>query len=147
MRELEELLDFSHLPVRNVSPENEGSRSTGSQGNTDWCQQSTLPQASHASSMHPTGSEEDQQRESALRQGVKKLMAPDGAGKWILPVFQEKLYGAKAFHLPVEHIDSDETFFLAMREHYDASTTKLHRWLSMRGVKKIHHVKVRSIRL
>lgn len=136
VRELERSLDFSHNPVRNVSPGNGGSTWARPQGNTGACQKSTPTQASHTLSIHhPTGSQQHQLQASVVRRrrkGLEDLIAPDEAGKWILPVFQEKRYGAKAVHLPVEHINSDETLFVAMKEHYSASTTRLHRWFSMR---------------
>lgn len=150
VRELEKSLDFSHHPVRNVSPGNEGSTSARPQDNTRAFQELTEAQESHTSSIHPMGSEQQQSWGSVVRRrrkGFNNSMGSDEVGKWILPIFQEKRYGAKAVHLPVKHIDSDETFFMAMKEHYFASTTRLHRWFSMRDVKKIHHVKVRSARV
>lgn len=150
VRDLEKSLDFSHNPDRNFSPENGGSTSAGPQGNTGTCQESTPAQVSHTISIHPTESQQHQLQGTVVRRrrkGLEGLIASDEAGKWILPVFQEKRYGAKAVHLPVKHINSDETLFIAMKKHYFASTTRLHRWFSMRDVKKIHHVKVRSARV
>lgn len=150
MHELEKSLNFSRLPVHYVSPGNEASTSTGSQGNTRSYQESTSAQTSHTSSLNPAEFQQDQQRGSARRRRkeIPVLKAPneEGHGKWILPVFQEKRYGAKAVHLPVEDIDSDEKFFIAMKERYYASTTIIYRWFSMRSVRKIHHVKVSSTR-
>lgn len=151
MQELEKSLNSSRLPVHDASPGNEASTSSGSPGNARSYQKTTSAQKNYASSLHPAESQHDQQWGNTMRRRkeIKDLKARDKAqshGKWILPVFQEKRYGAKAVHLPAEGIDSDEKFFIAMKERYYASTTTAHRWFSMRGVRKIHYVKVRPTR-
>ena len=62
--------------------------------------------------------------------------------RWIFPIFEKKRHGSKLIHIPVGVRESDESLFLALNRHYSQSTNKLVRYLSLRGVFKIHYVKV-----
>lgn len=46
--------------------------------------------------------------------------------------------------MPVGARDSDESLFLALNRYYMESTKKVVRYLSLRGVTKIHYVRVSS---
>ena len=62
---------------------------------------------------------------------------------WILPIFHYERYGTKVKHLSVDPADmSDETFFTMVKERYLEETSRIRRFFSLRGVKKISYVKV-----
>ena len=61
---------------------------------------------------------------------------------WVFPIFHKSRHGRKLIHMPVLTGESDESLFLAFNRHYSRSTNRFVRHLSLRGVVKIHFVKV-----
>lgn len=113
-------------------------------------------QPCEAAQSNPGRSPKDASQKDTSTKGLRRLRRHRASGdlresydlysrcRWIFPIYEHKRYGRKLIHMPVGARDSDESLFLALNRYYMESTKKVVRYLSLRGVTKIHYVRVSS---
>ncbi|KAL8664206.1 MAG: hypothetical protein Q9202_003284 [Teloschistes flavicans] len=143
LHELEGFLnDRTHIHQSTNDESTSHNSSTNSMG-------SVAAQSSSAQGSRPTPTGRSNTTDNNLPQGLRRRQrelndtyaSSASPPTWVLPIFQVERYGSKVKHLAVDTETSDESFFTMVKAHYLGETSRIRRFLSMRGVKKISYVK------